>query len=259
MPATLLGPKDPNPVLVQQPEGRSAFMIVCDHSGRVIPQYLKNLGLPDAELERHIAWDIGVFEVAKELGRKLDACTIHQNYSRLVIDCNRHPLSNSSIPDLSETTKIPGNHQIGRAQRAARINEIFWPYHDQISEVLNRRCAEQQPVVVIALHSFTPVFKGQSRPWDVSVLYDRESRLALKLKSLLDAEGKLIVGDNQPYIVDELNDYTVPIHCERRALPYVEIEIRQDLISNLGDQQNWALRLARILPQAYRQISSVGI
>jgi len=251
----LLAANDPAPFAVEQADGDSPFFLTCDHAGRRLPQKLGRLGLPEAEFERHIAWDIGASEVARRLGRALDAFTVHQIYSRLVIDSNREPSVASSIVTVSETTEIPGNRDLGEEERQARAREIFWPYHDRIAAELDRRARAGRTTVLIAVHSFTPVFKGIARPWHVGVLYNRDPRLALILKHLFEAEGGLVVGDNEPYAVGDLTDYTIPVHGEKRGLPHVEIEIRQDLIAEAAGQEIWAARLARLLPEAYRRLN----
>jgi predicted N-formylglutamate amidohydrolase len=254
----LLAEDEPAPFAIEQADGASPFLFTCDHAGRRLPLRLGLLGLPEAELLRHIAWDIGASEVARLLGRALDAFTIHQIYSRLAIDVNRDPSVESSIVTMSEATAIPGNRDLSEAERQARAGEIFWPYHDRIAAELNRRIRAKRATAVIAIHSFTPVFKGVGRPWHVGVLYNRDPRLAHILKRLLESEGGLVVGDNEPYAVGDLTDYTVPVHGEKRGLPHVEIEIRQDLIGEADGQRIWADRLTRLLPEAYRRLDQAA-
>src|SRR5215469_17641435 len=249
----LLCPDEPSPVIVENEAGGSVFLLACGHVGDDIPRWLGFLGLPEGELRRHIAWDIGIGAVGRQLSQLLDAPVILQTYSRLVIDCNRDPNVTSSIPEISETTEIPGNRSLTRAERAARFDAIFRPYHEKLATALDRRAEKGRASVLVALHSFTPVFKGVWRPWHVAVLFNRDSRLAHPLAELLRAEGELIVGENEPYRVTDLSDYTVPVHGERRGLPHVEIEIRQDLISDPVGQIAWAERLARLLPGAYAE------
>ena len=253
MAETLLDPDEPDPVTFDNEAGRSVFFLTCDHAGRAIPRHLDRLGLPEHETRRHIAWDIGIGAVGRQLSRLLDAAVVLQTYSRLVIDCNRDPKVPSSIPEISETTEILGNRGLTKAARTARIDTIFRPYHAGIAAALDRRAAEGRATVLVALHSFTPVFKGVARPWHAAVLYNRDARLARSLFELLRAEDGLIVGDNEPYRVTDLTDYTVPVHGERRGLPYVEIEIRQDQIAERLSQREWAERLARLLPAAYAE------
>ena len=249
-PAQLLGEGDPAPVRVLRPRGVSDFLLTADHAGRAIPRHLGTLGLPESELLRHIAWDVGIAGVTRELSQALDATAVLQSYSRLVIDCNREPGWASSIPEISELTPIPGNQSIPPAEREARRREIFLPYHQEIAELLDRRRAAGRHTLLIAMHSFTPVFKGERRRIEIGVLYNRDSRLAHIMLDLLRAEGDLAVGDNAPYAITDQSDYTVPTHGERRQLPHVEIEIRQDLIGDEPGQAAWASRLARLLPLA---------
>jgi predicted N-formylglutamate amidohydrolase len=251
--APLLDPDEPAPVTLDNEAGSSVFFLTCDHAGRAIPRRLGRLGLLEDETLRHIAWDIGIGAVGRQLSQLLDATVITQTYSRLVIDCNRDPNVPSSIPEISETTEIPGNRNLDDAARAARVETIFHPYHSAIAASLDRRAAEGRTSVLVALHSFTPVFKGVSRPWQVAVLFNRDPRLAHALAELLRVEGDLFVGENEPYAVSDLTDYTVPVHGERRSLPHVEIEIRQDLIGESSGQRQWAQRLARLLPAAYSE------
>jgi len=251
--SALLEPGELAPVALENEAGDSSFFLTGDHAGRAFPRRLGTLGLPEHETWRHIAWDIGIGGVGRELSRLLDAAVVLQTYSRLVVDCNRDPEVPSSIPEISETTQIPGNHGLGKAERTARVDAIFRPYHEAIAAALDRRSAEGRASVLVALHSFTPVFKGVARPWHVAVLFNRDSRLAHPLAELLRAEGGLMVGENEPYAVSDFTDYTVPVHGERRGLAHVEIEIRQDLIASSEGQREWAERLARLLPAAYAQ------
>jgi predicted N-formylglutamate amidohydrolase len=254
MPKKLLAADEPLPVLVRNAEGKSPFLLVADHAGNLIPRALGRLGVAETELKRHIAWDIGIAGLGRALSDALDATLIQQNYSRLVIDCNRPFEAETSIPDISEQTPIPGNAGVDDASKAARASEIFRPYHERIEAELDRRQRTGRPVAVISLHSFTPVYKHAKRPWHAGVLYNRDARLAHRLMTLLNAEDGLFVGDNAPYFVSDTSDYTIPVHAERRGLHYVLIEIRQDLIGDDAGQRAWALRLARLLPLAYEQL-----
>jgi predicted N-formylglutamate amidohydrolase len=257
-PAWLLGEGDPTPVRALRPSGASEFFLTADHAGRAIPRQLGTLGLPQSELDRHIAWDIGIAGVTEKLAQALDATAVLQAYSRLVIDCNRQPDWASSIPLISELTEIPGNQAIPPAEREARRREIFLPYHQRIAELLDGRRAAGRRTVLIAMHSFTPVFKGERRSIDIGILYNRDAHLAHILLDLLRAEGDLAVGDNAPYAITDASDYTVPVHGERRDLPHVEIEIRQDLIGIETGQAAWAARLARLLPIADARLRDTG-
>ena len=245
---------EPTPITVHNENGLSPFLIVVDHAGNSIPRALGRLGVPETELERHIAWDIGIAAVSRFVAEALDATLVQQNYSRLVIDCNRAPGSETSIPEISELTPIPGNIGLSEGRKDARVREIFRPYHDRIETELDRRRQAGRPAALIAMHSFTPVFMGVARPWHAGVLYNRDPRFARRLIALLKREDGLVVGDNEPYSVTDASDYTIPVHGERRGLLHVEIEIRQDLIADDSGQRAWGARLARLLPQAYQEL-----
>jgi predicted N-formylglutamate amidohydrolase len=227
--------------------GRSPYLFTCDHYGRLIPKVLGDLGLSESELTRHIAWDVGIAAVAETLSKLLDAHLIVQRYSRLVIDCNRPPDAASSIPRISEATTIPGNEGLSSEAAAIRKREIFDPYHRRIDAIIDHRLGDHRPTVLIALHSFTPVYAGIARPWHIGTLYQRDARLPPLLLKFLRSEADLVVGDNEPYAVSDETDYTIPVHGEARGLINTGIEIRQDLISDQAGQQQWAERLARIL------------
>ncbi|MCA9532300.1 MAG: N-formylglutamate amidohydrolase [Myxococcales bacterium] len=245
MTSALLGPGDPPPFVVHRPGGASRFVFIGDHAGQAVPLALAKLGLPQSELDRHIGWDIGVAGVAAALAAQLDAVTILQRYSRLVIDCNRPLHAPDSIATVSDGTLVPGNQSLSEAARRARTAEIFGPYHQRIVQELDAR-AQVRPILV-TLHSFTPVFRGHARPWHAGVLYQRDARLAHALRDALAREPGLVVGDNEPYAASDATDYAVPVYGEGRGLLHVELELRQDLIEDEDGQRAWAARFARLL------------
>lgn len=251
----LLGPDDPPPFEVVRPEGSSRFVLTADHAGRLLPRALGDLGLPASELARHIAYDLGIAALARAVSERLDAFLILQTYSRLAIDPNRPPGVPQSIIARSERTDVPGNLGLSPAAVEARQRELFWPYHQRISEELDRRAAGGREAVLIALHSFTPVFMDDARAWHAGVLYNRDPRLARALLARLRDDSTLVVGDNQPYALGDTTDYTVPTHGEKRGLLHVEIEVRQDLLADEAGVKQWADRIARDLERAYADVA----
>lgn len=245
----LLRDGEPPAAAIERPASRSPFILLADHAGQRIPAQLGDLGLPAGEIDRHIGWDIGSLATAQLLSQYLDATLIHQRYSRLVIDCNRTPGIASSIPEISEHTRIIRNIGVTIEEAEARGAEVFQPYHDLITQTLNRRRDSGQPSVIISMHSFTPSFKNNDRPWQIGTLFNRNPAFALQLIELLQQDSSLNVGINQPYAMTDATDFTLPFHAERRQLPYVGIEIRQDLITQQAGQEQWAHRLATLLPQ----------
>ncbi|MEN5102805.1 N-formylglutamate amidohydrolase [Stenotrophomonas sp. TWI809] len=255
--ASLLGPSDPAPFTVHQAQGRSSYLLIADHAGQRVPAALADLGLPQAELDRHIGWDIGIAGVTVELARLLDAWAITQTYSRLVIDCNRPLASPTLMPGVSDLTVVPGNQRLSVLQRQQRIDAIHAPYHARIDAELDTRQAQARPTLLVMMHSFTPVMNDAVRPWHAGVLYHRDTRFALALLQALREEGDLVVGDNQPYAVSSTSDYAVPVHGEGRGLVHVELEIRQDLIADAAGQSAWAQRLARIFTALQPQLDAL--
>jgi predicted N-formylglutamate amidohydrolase len=251
----LLDPDEPAPVLVERAESRSPFVFVADHAGRRLPRRLGDLGLSMADLERHIAYDIGILPVARALAEAFDAPFVAQTYSRLVIDCNRPTHVAQSIPEISELTEIPGNLNLSQAARQARIEALFRPYHGTIETLLEARAETGLRTVLVAMHSFTPVFKGTPRSWVIGLLYNRDARFARLLLELLNQDSAPYVGDQLPYVVHDDTDYTLPVHGERRGLPHVGIEIRQDLIAEAQGQAAWATWLEGMLRRALDRLA----
>ena len=239
-----------DPAVVLNSGAPSPFLLLGDHAGRVIPPVLENLGLSEPDLSRHIAWDIGVFALGQHLSRMLDATFISQRFSRLVIDCNRHPDRADAIPEVSDQSAIPGNRGLSAEDRATRIAQVLTPYHDRIAMELEARATRCTPTTVVALHSFTPVMQGFVRPWRFGVLHLGGSPFSESMLARLRAEiDPLQVGDNEPYKMDGV-DFTIPHHAIGRGLDYVELEVRQDLLADEAGQIAIAEQLARLLPAA---------
>jgi predicted N-formylglutamate amidohydrolase len=224
---TLLTPDDPPPFDVFGEGDPAPYVFVCDHAGRALPRALGSLGVAPAELERHIAWDIGAARLARRLRDALGGFLILQNYSRLVIDCNRPLTSPDSMVTRSEDTPIPGNEALSREHVELRVASIFEPYHARIRQELDERKLDGRRAFLIFLHSFTPVYRGVARSWHAGVLHLDDARVARALLAGLRNEPGLVVGDNEPYAASVLTDYGLVEHAERRGLPYVELEVRQ--------------------------------
>ncbi len=173
-----------------------------------------------------------------------------------MIDANRPPGAPDSISTLSERTRIAANEGLASSDARKRFEEVFQPYHQRIRDELDARSARACPSVLVALHSFTPVYMDERRRWHVGVLYGRDPRLAGLVREGLSGGGALVVGDNQPYSVSDASDYTIVVHGEQRRIPHVELEIRQDLLARESDVERWAERLGRVLEEAVPHVSS---
>lgn len=252
--AELLTPEEPPALEWVNRQGSSPVVLLCDHAANRVPRSLHNLGLTSAQLSSHIAWDPGAAEVARSLSAQLDAPLILSNYSRLVIDCNRPLISPESIPEVSAEIPIPGNQRLTPAAQQTRIDTLFHPYHQAIAELLDERQQLNEPqqlgalpaTLLLSIHSFTPVLASSPpRPWHVGVSFRTDARLADALCAILQDDVSLCVGYNQPYDIDDIYDYAIPVHGEGRGLPCAMIELRQDGVQNRQQAHAWADRLAR--------------
>ena len=246
----LLAIDEPAPYAVINPDGASPYLLLCEHASNRIPRALGDLGLPEAERRRHIAWDIGVSALSQYLSRSLDAPLFMTNYSRLVIDCNRPLGVPSAIPEISETTDIPGNFDLTDAERQQRIDTLFTPYVDAVERRLDLLQKQGKRPIVVGVHSFTPVYFGRQRPWHAGILYGKAADFGQTLIRGLQANPALTIGDNEPYDIHPDEDYTVPVHADDRGLPGVLIEVRHDLIDTLSGVGEWSERLTRCLKEA---------
>lgn len=251
----LLRPHEPSTVTLLNPSGRSPFLLLGDHAGRAIPEALGDLGLAPADLTRHIAWDIGVRDLGQALSAALDATFIAQTWSRLVIDCNRDPGASDAMPLVSDGTVIPGNQDLAALDMGRRILEVHDPYHRAIEQEIQARSDRGQVTILVSLHSFTPVMNAFARPWQAGVLYDGgDDRFARAVLNALAKVPGLTVGDNEPYRMDTV-DYTIPRHAYSAALPYVELEIRQDLLTEPAGVAEYSAITALCLRQALLGVS----
>lgn len=249
----ILAPDEPPPVLSRRRDGSSVYVIAVDHASRRIPRCLGSLGLSEVDLKRHIAWDIGALAVAEGVSEALDAPLVAQNYSRLVIDCNRRAGEPTSIPLVSESTSIPGNVDLPAEQIAARQREIFEPYHVHLRGLLDERARAGRRTILIVQHSMTNIFMGVRREMHAAVLYDPDRRFAGCLIDALRSQPGLIVGDNEPYSGKQRIGFTSPHHGEARAIPSIEVEVRQDLISTSAGQAEWIQRMTTALQAAEQE------
>ena len=234
----LLSSQEPGPVGIHNYSMDSPWLFLCEHASNMIPLSLKMLGLSQKEINRHIGWDIGILNVTKGIADRLRAPVFFQHYSRLVIDCNRPLESPDLIPFKSETTLVPGNKRLSSREREERINEIWKPYQEKIRQHFEKMST--QKTMVVSMHSFTPVFQGNSRPWHIGLLYNHDPEMAQALKEILyKYDSSLNIGMNKPYTISDEDDYTIPTFGEAMGLPHVLIEIRQDLINKKENLARW--------------------
>jgi len=238
---------------VENAEGKGDILLVCEHASAAIPQKYGTLGLSPDVLSSHAAWDPGALAVARLLSQKFDATLVYQRFSRLVYDCNRPPESPSAMPVKSEIYDIPGNLDLDEAERFARTSALYVPFHDQVSDIIAERQAAGRKVVVVTIHSFTPVYHGQFREVEIGILHDSDSRLADAM--LTGSEGaSLTVNRNDPYGPEDGVTHTLRLHALPDRLLNVMIEIRNDLITDEGEQAEIAAFLYELMGKALASI-----
>ncbi len=243
-----------NPVRVSNPDGCGPFVILCDHASNHVPETHGTLGLERADLNRHIAWDPGALGVSQGMSELLDAPLVESRVSRLVIDCNRPLDAPDLVPSLSEATTIPANVNLSDAEKARRIALSHTPYHAAIEELAHERASKGLPdPIYVAVHSYTPVYRGVARPWHIGIIHDADDRVAAPLIAGLKALKQFNVGINQPYSPADRVYYTLERHASAFGLPAVMIEIRNDLIAAPQQERVWGETLSSLLREIVEQ------
>ena len=243
----LLGPADPPPFRFSDRRSSSRCLVVADHAGNAVPGSLQGLGLEQDVFRQHIAVDIGSRALAARLAELLGSSLVLANYSRLVVDLNRHLDDPTAFIPESDGVVIPGNQNLGAAEKRRRADAIHRPYHSAIDNLIDDFMKEGSLPVIISVHSFTPVLAGVTRPWHIGVLWDKDPRIARPLLARLRQNPELFVGDNEPYSGRHPADYTVDYHGEGRGVANVSLEVRQDLLADDIGARRWSALLAEAL------------
>ena len=244
---SLIGPGDAPPYMTYNEHGAARVLLVADHASPFFPAAMNQLGLADWVIEQHVAWDIGVDELTRCLADELDAQAVLAGFSRLIVDPNRQPDDPSAFPPISDGIAIPGNIDLSEEDKAQRIQCFFKPYHDAITERLDRFDARGICPAVIAVHTCTPEFDRIVRPWHIGVMWDTDPRIPRAVLDYFDAFDDICVGDNEPYSGRHPHDFTIDYHAEPGGLPHIGFEVRQDLVSDRGGARKWAGILAGAL------------
>lgn len=239
---TLLSPEEPGPYRILSPLAERPILLVCDHASFRFPKLLGDMGLDPFARRCHLAIDIGAGALTESLAESLAVTAVLQNYSRLIVDCNRQLMDPGAFLEYGDGILVPGNRNLHQADKEIRADALYWPYHRAIDEQIQRLRIAGPPPAFIAIHSFTPVLNGESRAWQIGVLWDKDESLR---HIFLDGfrEAGYYVGDNVPYSGKAPQDFTIDHHAEEIALPHVGIEIRQDLLRN----KNGIAQIARVM------------
>ncbi len=227
----------------------SPIFLTCDHASNLVPEKLKNLGIPSSILNSHRGWDIGALDISLYISKNLHAPLCYTNYSRLVIDCNRPPHVADAIPEIVDGVKVAGNTNLTEEEYDIRLNELFFPYHNEIIHQLNKQLLLFPQTVYLAIHSFSPILGEEIRPWDIGVTFYKPSRFSAFIQKELEAIEGLIIGVNQPYPITLEGDYGIREHGEKLGLESLLLEIRQDRI----DSPEKSLYFAEILTNLLRK------
>ncbi len=239
----VLSAGEPPSFRVENLKGRGVGLILCDHASSRVPRSLKDMGLKKNILKKHIGWDIGAEDASLHISRALDMPAVLAQYSRLVIDLNRAPHHAECMVETSDRIKIPANAVLSKKDRERRLKEIYWPYQNKIGKLLDGFVKKRQVPIILAIHSFTPEMEGVRRPWQISVMWKNEEKIAKQLvRGIRSNHPDVLVGENQPYTLfgERFAGSTIWRHAEERNLPYVFVEFRQDLVDTKQKAAYWA-------------------
>lgn len=220
------------PFEVIEGDRNKGLVLIADHAGRDLPDEYGTLGLPQSEFDRHIAYDIGVEALTRELAARTGAPAVMANFSRLLIDPNRGEDDPTLIRQLYDGTVIEGNYPMTETEREKRLNDFFRPYHAAVGSMIASVAeATGKAPFIFSVHSFTPVMQGRARPWHVGILWDKDDRAPHPLIEMLSADPAIVVGDNEPYD-GALRGDTMFRHAIINGYAHALIEVRQDLIAD---------------------------
>jgi predicted N-formylglutamate amidohydrolase len=243
---SLLTSSEPSPFYVVNPLAEAPLLLVCDHASCRFPQALGDMGLDPFARRCHLAIDIGAGKLTEKIAKSLGFTAVIAQYSRLVIDCNRQLMDPGAFLEYGDGILVPGNRNLSQADKDARADAIYWPYHNAIEDQIARLRAVGPAPAFVSIHSFTPVLNGVSRDVQLGVLWDTDSRLSDIFIEDFRAAG-FLTGDNEPYSGRAPQDFTIDHHAEEIGLPHVGIELRQDLIDDIAGVEEIAPVMHRII------------
>lgn len=243
----MLSETEPTPARLFNPSGNGPFVFGCEHAGNRIPEALGTLGLTEAELTRHIAWDIGAARLTELIADGLDCPAVLQNYSRLVYDCNRTVDHEGAFVIDADGSFVKGNADLTTSEKLAREKAIYRPFHDKLTALIEHRLRHAERFGYVAVHSFNETVRGKQRPWHIGMIYNQHSTMSKFLIDWFRANTAYVVGDNEPYSPADAVDHTIRVQAEARSIPYTMIEVRNDLLRNGIGVMNWAVLISDAL------------
>ncbi len=216
------------------------ILLVCEHASNAIPPDYGDMGLSAEERRSHIAWDPGALELSRLLAAELHATLVRGCVSRLIYDCNRPPDAPGAMPIKAETTEIPGNQNLTAADRAARVAQVYIPFHTCLAEQLKSTLSAR---AFVTIHSFTPIYHGKPRAVEIGILHGNNPALAQAMMSN-KPDTPHVIELNQPYGPADGVDHTLNLHGNKTGLHNVMIEVRNDLLQTPAQQTAMADLLA---------------
>ncbi len=229
------------------------ILLVCEHASSHIPPEFNQLGLSDDAANSHVAWDPGALAVAQLMAKGLDAVLVYGTMSRLLYDCNRPPEASSAIPLRSEVFDIPGNACLTVAERSARVSRVYTPFSNALSEEISRH--RKTLLLMVTIHSFTPVFHGVTREVEIGILHGEDTRFARAMMRTKPTDADFCIRANEPYAAVDGVAHTLDLHGKGNDLPNVMIEVRNDLIATEPDQRAMAKFLTDWVKQTLDQFT----
>jgi predicted N-formylglutamate amidohydrolase len=239
---------------VENRDGQSEFLLVCEHASNHFPARFGTLGLSEAERQAHIAWDPGALGLARGLAQRLDACLVHATVSRLIYDLNRPPHAPGAMPAKSEVFDVPGNADIDSKARLARTEAVYLPFHTALHGEIARRIALGRPPVIVTIHSFTPVYFGKKRSVEFGIIHDADPAFALNVLDEARRQTTLDTRLNEPYSAADQVTHTLGLQATPYGLDNVMLEVRNDLIAHHQAEDDMAHRLAPVLRSALSEL-----
>lgn len=222
---------------------RGPFIFTCEHASNR-PVGVEPSPADQVLLDDHWGYDIGVARLCERLAVATDSVAVLSDFSRLVIDPNR-PLDHETlVVDRCGDQPVSFNQDLSLVELRRRIETLYVPYHDAIDRVARARLA-RGPAHLISMHSFTPEWFGTRRGMEIGVLFDEHVVHAERIEAAMRAEG-FCVALNEPYSgMASLFVYSVLRHGRANAVPFIELEVRNDLLRDPAEADRVADRMVR--------------
>ncbi|WP_343562140.1 N-formylglutamate amidohydrolase [Kiloniella sp. b19] len=245
---SLLAADEPAPFRIVNQDSPSNIVFFCDHASNFVPRSLNGLGMSGEDMQKHIAYDIGIRGVTEILAERFGFCAIYSHFSRLVVDPNRKLDHDTLIPPVSDGIEVPGNRDLSVDEEQARMETFYYPYQAALKSVLDGIRGRGQVPAILSMHSMTHEMDGVQRPWPVCALWNRDPRLAVPFMEAFKKRD-ILCGDNVPYDGRDGHGNSIEVHGDGNGYANMVIEVRQDLISDEQGIRHWAAVLGDVFAE----------